>query len=261
MVLESGGEDSLHLYSNWASALLRLGEVSEQESPIEASTHMFELALRTGEKMYLGGETPTDSFLDCLYSYGCALDYLGDYSQEYYYYEKAVHTLSSVLIARPDHPNARYNLAICLSHLGETTQDIEPLRKAIDLFVLLTQEDPEDETAWQEWGLALVHLAEILQDPGRPEESQSLLKDAESKLLQAAALGHSRAYYYLACVHSLLQNKEIALFHLQRAAQEKSLPSLKQLAEEEWLDPLRDETAFHSLLAELSTDKRKDDLS
>lgn len=253
-VVEHNGEETLHLYNDWASASLRLGELKEEPAAIEKAVQLFETALAIGEKTSLSGVTPTEAFLDCLYSYGCALDGLGDYSQEINHYEKAVHVLSSVLITSPEHLHARYNLALSLSHLGEVTQDIEPLKKAIELFTLLTQDDPEDESSWQEWGISLIHLAEALQDPGRPEESRDLLHDAESKLLQAASLGNPRAYYYLACAHSLLENPALSIHYLQRAAQEKCLPTAQQLVEEDWLANLRTDPSFLLLLEQLPTD-------
>lgn len=253
-VIEHRGEESLHFYNDWASASLRLGELKEDAAAIEKAVELFEKALELGESLQLGGPAPTEVFLDCLYSYGCALDGLGDYSQEISHYEKAVHVLSSVLIASPQHLHARYNLATSLSHLGEVTQDIEPLRKAVELFTLLTQDDPEDEAAWQEWGVALIHLAEILQDPGRPEESINLLCDAELKLLQAASLGNPRSYYYLACTHSLLKNSSLSIHYLQRAAQEKCLPTAKQLVEEDWLANVHHDPHFLLLLQQLPPD-------
>lgn len=257
MVLEHQGDETLLFYDDWASTLLRLGTLNEDAEVIEKAVHLFEKAIEVGESMHIGGAEPTDPFLNCLYSYGCALDCLGDYSQEIAHYEKAIHILSTVLVANPQHPHARYNLAVSLSHLGEVTQDIEPLRKSIELFTLLTQDDSEDEAAWQEWGVALIHLAEILQDPGRPEESKDLLKDAETKLLRSAYLGNPRAYYFLACVYSLAHNGEMSLHYLQRAAVEKCLPTPDQLAEEEWLEYLQQEPSFHNFLTQLSSDEPK----
>lgn len=261
MVIECAGEETLHIYTDWAATLLRLGEIYDDSASIEKAVKLFETAIALGEKWQLGGAHPTQSFLDCLYSYGCALDCLGDCSQEILHYEKAIQVLSSVLIACPEHPFVRYNLAVTLCHLGEMTQDIEPLRKSIELFTLLTQEDPEDDIAWHEWGLALMHLAQILQDPGRPEEARSILLDAELKLLRAASLGNPRAHYYLACLYSLLENDRLAFFYLRKAIEEKCVPAVEQLVEEEWLKSVQADPAFQELLKQLSLNSQTEDFN
>lgn len=261
MVIECAGEETLHIYTDWAATLLRLGEIYDDPASIEKAVKLFETAITLGEKWQLGGAHPTQPFLDCLYSYGCALDCLGDCCQEILHYEKAIQVLSSVLIACPEHPFVRYNLAVTLCHLGEMTQDIEPLRKSIELFMLLTQEDPEDDIAWHEWGLALMHLAQILQDPGRPEEAESILLDAALKLLRAASLGNPRAHYYLACLYSLLENDQLAFFYLRKAIEEKCVPAIEQLVEEEWLKFVQADPAFQELLKQLSLNPQTEDFS
>jgi tetratricopeptide (TPR) repeat protein len=179
------------------------------------------------------------------------LDFLGDYTEDAAYYEKAAEVLSKVLRIDPEYYHARYNLALALSHLGETSSDIHALQKANELFELLLEKDNEDEMAWNDWGLSLLHLAQLIEDPLNTELARKCFEEAENKFLHAAALGFTPAFYNLACLYSLNGNASTAMHYIERAELAGSLPPIEDLMHDDWLYFLRQTPTFRHFLSQL----------
>ena len=245
--LEFGGQIIPQFWNDWGVALMKLAEMKDDKSYVEASIEKFEQAIhRHGES----GDLEVDP--EWLYNYGCALDFMGDFTEDPTYYEKAVQVLAKVLQIDSHYVNARYNLAVALSHLGEMLDDVDCLQKSIEQFNSLLNQDREDEMACNDLGLAHLHLAELLRDPVHPEESQKHYEQSEARFAQAVALGNIQAYYNLACLNSLLGNYEISMHYMERADASGGLPDIEDLMHDEWLEGLRETEAFKKFLEEIT---------
>lgn len=241
-------------WNDWGITLLKLGEFTHQKPYIEAALEKFEHAIKKHhEEQTLATIDPV-----WLFNYGCALDYMGDFTEDERFYEKAAQILAQVLVLDPNLKPARYNLALALSHLGEMTSDLESFHKACELFQTIVSQDSEDELVWNDWGVTLLHLAQLIQEPAYPELLQKCYQQAEYKLFQAALLGNIQAYYNLACLYSLIGNYETSLHYLIRAEQAEALPLLEDLLNDEWLDGVRETPAFQTFVNELTLKLSKD---
>lgn len=252
--LEFGGEAFSQFWNDWGVALLKLGELSGEKKHVISAVEKFEQAIDKWKEDFEGESVD----LEWLYNYGCALDYLGDFTEDSICYEKAVQVLSFILQQEPEYTHARYNLALALSHLGEVTEDLDCFYKAIGLFQELLHDNHEDDMAWNDWGLTLLNLAALIHDPIHPETSQKIFLQAESKLLYAIALGSEQAFYNLACLHSLMGNYSIAMHYLERAQLCGALPSLDDVMHDEWLDGLRGTPAFRQFITQLVSKQEKE---
>lgn len=237
-----------HFWVDWGNALFKYGELTRQEHYVEAALNKYE------EAIYLMGDDMKKDplIVSCVYHYGCALDTLGDIYDDPAFYEKAIQLLSHVVQYDKGFAHARYNLALAFAHLGELVTDMEILKKACEHFEVVLSEDPEDENGWNDWGVTLINLASLVKDPCRPDYTDQLYVEAESKLHQAIALGNIHAYYNLAGYYSLVGDYQSSLACLQKSYQTQTLPSYEELMDDEWLEPVRQTEEFHKFLSQIT---------
>lgn len=253
-VVEFGGAIPPKFWNDWGVALMKLAQLTHDQKIVESAIEKFEqVILPYGNK-----DNKREVELEWMYNYGCAFDFLGDFTQEAYDYEQAIQILTKVLEQDPTYIHARYNLALALSHLGELNDDIECFHTALQHFEVLLAEDPEDEMAWNDWGLTLMNLAHLVNDPLHPEQSQQLYEESEHKLGHAIALGCTEAYYNLACLYALNANYSAAMHYLERSETAGILPGIEDLMHDEWLASLRDTSDFKHFIALLSNKCEKE---
>ena len=70
-------------------------------------------------------------------------------------------------------------------------------------------------------------------------------------MMQAAKLGNAQAYYNLCCLFSLLGDYEKAMHFIRKADLFAALPPLEEIQADEWLDGLRDTSAFQEFVLAL----------
>jgi tetratricopeptide (TPR) repeat protein len=232
---------------DWGVALMRYGENTRQKHYLEAALQKFEEAI-----LLLGDELENNpQLMECLQNYACTLDFLGDMYEDPAYYEKAIQLLSHIVDINPEHYNAIYTRALVLAHLGEMTDDVDSLRRASDEFEKLIEKNPEDEMVWNEWGVTILNLANLVHDPIHMDESQALYAAAESKFLQAIALGNVYAFYNMVGCHSLVGSFTSAMHYLERARHSQALPSIDVIMHDDWLIDLRATDEFRLFVTKL----------
>lgn len=248
--LEFGAQIFAQFWNDWGVALLKLSEISHNRSLVESAIEKFEHALAIHEQE----PEQTEFDPEWLYNYGCAYDFLGDYSEDGAHYEKAIMALAKVLQLDPTYTQAHYNLALALSHLGELIGDVECLQKSLEHFQLFLNDNSEDEQAWSECGVTLINLAQVLNDPLNPLKIQKLHEQADDALGRAVGLGCRYAFYHLACLHSLMGNQAAAMHFIERTESAGMLPSIDDIMHDEWLEGLRKTREFTNFI----THKMKD---
>lgn len=253
-VNELNGQIYPQFWNDWGVALMKLAELTNDQKSVESAIEKFEHAIN----QYTQNDSKQVCDVEWLYNYGCALDFLGDFTQNASDYERAVLILSKALEQDPTYVHARYNLALALSHLGELNDDIECFHKSLQLYEMLLAEDAEDEMAWNHWGLTLLHFAQLVTDSLHPEQGQQHYEEAERKLMHAIALGCTEAFYNMACLHALNANYATAMHYIERSEVSGVLPAVEDLMHDEWLAGLRDTSDFQSFIALLSSKYEKE---
>ncbi len=243
---ELGGDFPVFL-KNWGIALMKIGEIKDEEVYMASAIDKFDRIIKS--------QGLENCDLEVLYHYGCAFDFLGDFSSDEKEYERAVEVLSFVVEQAPNFVHARFNLALAMTHLGEVTGDIAAVHQALECFKMLIELDSEDEMAWNEWGVALLHLAQLVneEEGDTQEEFLKLCHEAEHKLRHAAALGNIQAYYPLACTYSMIGEFDTSMHFIERAAQSGILPSAPEIMHDEWLKALRETEDFKHFINRLAT--------
>ncbi|MBM3184009.1 MAG: hypothetical protein FJZ64_01735, partial [Chlamydiae bacterium] len=176
-----------------------------------------------------------------LFEYASSLEWLGDFSGEQAHYFRAIEIFSHVLLIHPDFPEIHRHIANCYLEIGNLALEPEYYKKAIHYFRLASRQDEENDSVWLDWGICLIYLAEQTFDTNFRDQ---LFYDAEQKLIQAGQFGNPQTCYHLACLYSILERPSDAMTFLQKALDNKALPSLDEMAHDEWLDNLRETEAF-----------------
>jgi len=230
---------STRRHVDYARALSKLGEMSGEQKWLESALYHFEIAMGWQKNaIYLHP--------DWMFSYATTLDLLGDCHEEEKYYTQAIDLLSHVLMVDPDYPLLHHKLAQTLCHLGELVGEIDYFYRAVHHLRLNLKHEEENDQIILDWGIALIHIAQhtpILTD------IEPLMQEAEQKLILAATLGNTFAYYHLSCLYSLFGQYEKAMHFLHKAAKFQSLPPLEELFADEWLDDLRATSLFQEFLS------------
>src|SRR5207302_9899873 len=98
-----------YFYNDWGLVLVTIAEQLREKKFLLEAEEKFERAILLHDTV-----EP-----EWLYNYGCTLDFLGDFTDEESYYERAVQALSAALQLDPDFTSARCHLACALANLGE----------------------------------------------------------------------------------------------------------------------------------------------
>ncbi len=247
-------EQSLHFYQraidlctsstyivDYAIALFQLGEMLHDQKYLDEAILQFEKALGLQKNaIYLHP--------DWLFHYACALDALGDFHEEDFYYLRAIEILSHVLMVDPDFYIVHHQLALALSHLGELKEEVDYFYRAIHHYRLSFKHDEENDTIILDWGISLINLAQYTHDPA---EADQCYRDAEHKLMAAAKLGNLQSYYHLSALYSLMGNYDLSIAYLEKADQAQALPPIDEILQDQWLDGLRCTGDFREFLSHL----------
>jgi tetratricopeptide (TPR) repeat protein len=243
----SNGKVPPQFWNDWGVVFMKLSEITNSQQHVQNAIDKFEMALG----LRLPEEERLNRDPEWWYNYGCALDFLGDHTEDPRDHEKAIHILTQVLEHDTSSPHVRYNLALSWLHLGELTDDGDCFFKALEHFQILLQENREDESGWNDWGLTLINLAQLVNDPAHPEKTKELYDHAESKFNHAVALGSTQALYNLACLHSLMGNFSAAMHFIEKSEKAGVLPAIDDMLYDDWLDGLRQTSDFRHFLAQL----------
>lgn len=234
------------LYNEWGICLMRLTEATHEKRYAEAAVAKFEKAVRGYDGTANGKVDP-----EWLYNYGCALDFLGDFTDNPQHYEKAIQVLSQAVSLDPSYRHARYNLALAWTHLGELIYELDYFYQALELFKALVEDDPEDDIAWNEMGVTHLNIWLVMHDPIYPESSAELLAEAELNFMRASSLGNTQSYYNLASLNSLCGRFDQALHFMERAENADALPATEDILHDEWLEAFRSTDAFRHFMNQL----------
>ncbi|MBI5273155.1 MAG: hypothetical protein HY861_04150 [Chlamydiia bacterium] len=224
-----------------ARALLRFSRVCDDLPTLQNALVQFESLLQNYKQSVFHHP-------EWLFEYASSLVWLGDFSTDDSHYTRALEIFSHVLLIQPDFPTIHSQMAICYLELGHLTGESEYYKKAVHCFRLASRSDEENDQTWLDWGICLIYLAYLTFDP---DFRSQLYWDAEQKIRRAGQLGNPYAHYNLACIYSILGRTDEAMEFIQKALLAKALPSLDDIADDEWLENLRSTEAFSQFFSAL----------
>lgn len=224
-----------------AESLLSYSEIMHDLSSLQDALYYIEELLGAHKDVLL--QHP-----EWLFCYAKSLEWLSEFSMEELHLKRAIDIFSQVLLIDPDFKNVHAHLAGCYMALGTHTCEAKHYKTAIPFFRLAIRQEEENDQILLDWGLTLIHLAHHTLDT---EEMHNLYWEAEQKIAQSGLLGNTSAYYHLACLHSILGRTDVAMDFIHKSLYAKSLPTLDELFEDEWLENLRNTENFISFISDI----------
>ncbi len=224
-----------------ACAYLQYSEKIEDLSSLQQAITLLESLLQNQKDAILHHP-------EWIYEYACALEWLGDFTDEEVHFSRAIEIFSHILLIDPDFPRIHHKIAQCYVELGHLTDESEFYKRSLHSFRLATRQDEENDQIWLDWGLCLIHLAHHTLDT---DFMNQFYLDAEFKISRAGRLGNEAAYYNLSCLYSILGRTQEAMELIHKALAARALPPLEDLLDDEWLDNLRETPAFAQFLTAL----------
>ncbi|MEM8727657.1 MAG: hypothetical protein AAGE99_02975 [Chlamydiota bacterium] len=233
-------------HSHYAMCLLKYGEIGHEKHHIELAVYHFEQALNLQKNAaYI--------HIDWIFHYASALDQFAIFNDSDRHYLKAIDLLNHILRLKPEFPHIHFQLASTYGHYGELVSEPELFYRAIHHYRVAHQQEKENDRILLDWALTLVNLGHLLEkDP----ESDRILREAEYKMIQAAKLGNTHAYYALSCLYSVMGNLDNSLRLLEKARAFDVLPPIEEMLEDDWLENLRETEAFQAFIDRLESKNR-----
>jgi tetratricopeptide (TPR) repeat protein len=224
-----------------ASSLLQFSELLDDLTSLEQAIVLFEMLLQNHKEAILHHP-------EWLFQYACALEWIGDFTEEESHFVRAIEIFSHVLLIDPDFPAIHHHIALSYVQLAHIGGESEYYKRAIHFYRLAIRQDEENDQVWLDWGINLIHLAHHTLDV---DFMNQLYMDAEEKITKSGTLGNYGAYYSLASLYSILGRLQESMELIYKALNARAIPSLEELLEDEWLDNLRATPAFAQFLTAL----------
>jgi tetratricopeptide (TPR) repeat protein len=224
-----------------ACCLLQFSEILDDLPSLEQSIVHFEMLLQNHKGTILHHP-------EWLFQYACALEWLGDFTEQEKHYTRAIEIFSHVLLIEPDFQGIHHRIALCYVQLAHISSESEYYKRAIHFYRLAIRQEEENDQVWLDWGICLINLAHHTLDV---DFMNQLYMDAEQKITRAGTLGNPGAYYALAELYSILGRSQEAMEFVYRACAARALPTIEDLLDDDWLENLRATPAFAQFLTAL----------
>ncbi len=234
---------SLSTQIDYAFALTKLAEIQEDALLAKEAVDIFESAL---SKEGLSAQMHRE----WLFHYGCALRLYATLNGAETCFLSAIELFTEQLGKTSFDPSVRFELALSMIGLAELSSNALLFKQAADHLEIVTKTDKEHEPAFYEQALALMNLAYMQKEP-QDKSAHNLYTRAEKKLIHCARLGSLRTFYSLACLYSLTDLDQTALFYLKKAKDYGSLPDKEQIEADPWLDKLKYSSEFKRFIQDL----------
>ena len=214
----------------------------------EADDSMLPIATRHMERAITMQPNVAYSHPDWMFRYGCALDTYAIGAEKESYHIKAIEALTQVLHIAPDYPEIHYHLGLAYAHYGDFMTDKDLINTALHHFRIAHTQEKESDHVILDWATTLINFADLFPDS---PDSDHALREAEHKLIQAAKLGNTYAYYILGCLSSILHQYDRAIYFLEKARAFDVLPSIEELTNDDWLEGIQDYEGFRLFLDQI----------
>jgi len=130
---------------------------------------------------------------------------MGQKALQWGYPEKANEYFQKATLADNKNAEAFYYWGVGLTAIAQRDEDEKKYKEASEKYKKATVLDPQMASAYNDWACALMQLGKIT---GKIKQYSS---EAEKHLKKAEKLGQQMAAYNLACLYSLLTQKEKAI--------------------------------------------------
>lgn len=229
------------LYFEYGNLLLTCFDTFGEEELLRQASSYLESALKKmSEAKYVHPEW--------LFAYAKALDLASDFEESEKGLVLSIKLLKDIYALDSNFPSLFHQLALSIHHLGSLILDTKLMDSALHYFKLGHLKDKENGDLLIDWSAALLSGLESLTDP---DQITAYEEGAHDKIMKGIALGAMQGYYLLACLYANKRELETAFFYFQKAHQYDTLPSMSELEEESFLEPLMATESMQNFLEQI----------
>ena len=179
-----------------------------------------------------------------LFVHAAALSLSGHLNDQESHFVQALDRLHQLLEIDPTFANLHCRFALTYNFYADHAEDPHLFQRAFHHFRIAHQNDPDNDALLVDWAISLIHLYEL-------DGTTAHLDTARSKLIQAAKMGNTDAFYTLAGVYALRNQQIESIYYLNKAVQFHSLPELSEVVDDVWLESLHSHSEFHTFIAHI----------
>lgn len=227
---------SSYIYYNWATSLYdwAISSLEERERKLELlneSCMKYKFAAQIN--------TMDDQIFN---NWGTALSYLAKINNDEKLFLMSCEKYQEAAEINPNNENIFNNWGTVLADLAEFNKDDKILLESSEKYQKAAEINPKDDSIYYNWGAALLTLAQHKND------LISYKDEIESILLKAEAIKEGAGSYNLACLYSLLDQKDIALTWFEKNLKHGSSQTKEHILSDSDLDNIKSYPQFNELL-------------
>ncbi|MDR0232431.1 MAG: tetratricopeptide repeat protein [Dysgonamonadaceae bacterium] len=217
-------------YYNWGIALDDLGKINGEEKLFKQSIEKYKKAI---------GLKPDYATAYC--NWGTVLVRLGKMKSDEKLLEQSIEKCKKAIELKPDYAMVYYNWGIALTGLGKIKKDEKLFEQSIEKYKIATGLEADYDDAYCNWGYVLIELGKM------KEDIFSYKEEIKYVLLKAEDIKEGAGSYNLACLHSLLEDKNKALEWLEKDLQNNKRPK-KEIEKDDDFANIKGTSEFKNLL-------------
>ncbi len=176
------------------------------------------------------------------YNWGTALFYLAYINNNNDLYEASFEKYKKAIEINPNYFDAYNYWGLALFHLAKKENNKTLYEASIGKYKKAIELNPNSFYAYNNWGTALLELARL------ENNIEEYKNDIFEVLLKAEKFEEGSGAYNLACLHSLLDEKDAAFKYLKSALWMKKTPGRDWLEKHTDFDNLKSDPRFEELL-------------
>lgn len=221
-----------NVYFNWGTSLLELAIMEEDKDLYEESFKKFEQSLKLN---------PKNSGI--LNNWGNALTGLAEQENDKDLYKESFKKFEQSSILNPENGSVLYNWGGAICALAQLNEDKDLFKEGFKKFEQSLKLNPNDRKLFTNWASGLLNYSYLLDN----ENGKNILQKAKEVAEKAFSMDGDA--YNLACVYSLLDEKEEALKYLKKVLKNKQIAIGHIDKDRDW-DKYKEDEDFTNLLNE-----------
>lgn len=225
--------DPLDYYAfiNWGLALLGLAQINNSEKLFEESCEKHRKAAE------LNSNDPS-----VYYNWGSILSELAQINNNEKLFEESCEKYKRAAELNSNDSNIYNNWGLALSDLAKIINNEKLFEESCEKFNKAAELNSNDSSIFYNWGATLLALAQLNNDLNSyKDEIESILKKAE-------AIKEGAGSYNLACLYSLLNQRDIALTWLENDLKHDPAPNKEEILSDLDFNNIKSDPQFKELL-------------
>ncbi len=218
------------IFNNWGTALSDWGNIHNDEKLLSESCEKYKKAAEINPKNY-----------NIFYNWGTVLSRWAKIRNDEKLFVESCEKFQKAAEINAKDDSIFNNWGTVLSDLAKITNDEKLFEECCEKYQKAAEINPNNKSIFVNWGSTLCSIAQLKND------LNSYKQEIESILLKAEAIKEGSGSYNLACLYSLLDQKDVALIWLEKSLRFNN-PGKKHIESDPDLINIKSDPQFNELM-------------